>query len=450
MGALAKANQELVLASVLRRNAAPLEFPRVFSELLQPHLFKAFYGGRGSAKSESFARALITMVVNTRRPLRILCCREIQNSMRESVYALLCDIIKKADLTAPDGTPFFRILETEIRGWNGSVFLFIGLRSNPQSMKSAFAIDIAWVEEASAISARSLELLYPTMRGPKSEIWFSWNPDKNTDPVDQMFRGSVLPPRSVVRRVSWRDNPYFPRVLREMKDYDLARDIDRYNHIWEGEYRAYSQARVFTNVRFERCPDPPDGTQLYFGADWGYSVDPSVLVRSWISGRTIFVDREAWGVNVEIDHLPALFAGTDPRGRWPNPRPWVPGKEPRDCWIGVPGATTWTIRADSARPDTISYMRNRGFDIVAATKGAGSVEDGIEFLKSFDIVVDPYWCPHTCDEMRTYSWKTDPKNPSIVFPVLEDKNNHNIDSLRYSHEGTRRGLSGSGSVGGLH
>lgn len=425
-----------------------LRLPRKLMPLMSSSRYKASWGGRGSAKSHSFARALLARA--SAQPLRWLCCREIQKSIKDSVKRLLDDRIAEMSLTTRDGQPFWESLDTELRAENGSWIGFAGLRTNPESIKSMEGLDGAWVEEADTVSQASLDMLVPTVRKPGSELWFSWNPRRSDDPVDVMFRGAGgPPPDTTLMPVSWRDNPWFPDVLREEMEWARQRDPDKYHHVWEGGYQRRSEARVFRNWRVASWGEdlePPYGTILRLGADWGFSVDPSVLVRSWErrtpEGRDeLVVDYEAWGVGVEIDQLPALFSGQDdPRGRWkvPAARRWngKDGPESRG-WRGVPGATEWTIRADSARPDTISYMRNRGFRIVPATKGPGSVEDGVEFLQSRDIVVHPR-CTHVIDELTSYSWKTD-KHTEEILPVLEESQNHTIDSLRYAHEGARRG-----------
>jgi phage terminase large subunit len=166
------------------------KFLRAFEFLYDDtsYRYRAAYGGRGSGKSHSFATALVLMAY--RRKLRVLCCREVQNSIKDSVKRLLHDKIAEFGLG-----DFFIPTETEIKGKNGSNFLFGGLRSNPDQIKSTEGIDIAWVEEASRVSKRSLEILIPTVRKPHSEIWFTWNPDQPIDPVDAMFRGND--PKSV-------------------------------------------------------------------------------------------------------------------------------------------------------------------------------------------------------------------------------------------------------------
>jgi phage terminase large subunit len=267
------------------------------------------------------------------------------------------------------------------------------------------------VEEAQSLSQRSLDLLRPTIRKIDSELWFTWNPRNETDPVDALLRGPKPPPDAVVTEVNWQDNPWFPDVLRAELEYDRARDPDRYAHVWAGGYLRNSSARVFKHWRVEEFEAPPDAIFRY-GADWGFAQDPTVLVRCYVQGRTLYVDHEAYQVGCEIVDTPALF-------------------------LTVPAAERWPIIADSARPETISHMRKNGFPkILPAVKGARSVEEGVEFLRSHDIVVHPR-CQHVIDELSLYAYKIDP-GTGAVLPVLEDRDNHAIDALRYALEGTRR------------
>jgi len=371
----------------------------------KPVRYRAAHGGRGSAKSHSFAQALILKAAE--RPLRIGCYREIQKSIKDSVKRLLDDKIRSCGLERA-----FESTDTEIRGHNGSLFIFGGLRTNPDAVKSTEGIDIAAVFEANRVSQRSWDLLIPTVRKERSEIWAEWNPENETDPVDLMFRGpDGAPPGALVREVNWIDNPFFPDVLKQELEWDRKRDPDKYAHIWMGGYLRNSEARVFKNWKIEEFERPP-GTIFRFGADWGFSIDPSVLVRCSIDGNRLYVDYEAYRVGCEIVNLPELF-------------------------FSVPESEKWPITADSARPETISHMQKNGFPkMTAAIKGAKSLEEGVEFLRSFDIVVHPR-CTHTIDELTMYSYKTDPLT-AVVVPVLQDKNNHVIDALRYACEGARR------------
>lgn len=373
----------------------------LFNEKLR---YIAIKGGRGSAKSHSVAEALIIRAAS--KPLRILCSREIQKSIKDSVKRLLDDKIKKVNLAG-----FYDITDTEIRGKNGSLFLFAGLRTNPESVKSMEGIDICWVEEAQTVSQKSLDILTPTIRKEGSQIIFTWNPNLSTDPVDAMFSQDKLPPDSQLLHVNWDMNPWFPETLKKEMDYDKSRDIDKYLHVWEGQYLANSETRVFKNWSIDEF-DAPDDAVHRFGADWGFAVDPTVLVRCHIIGRTLYIDHEAYMVGCEITSTPSLF-------------------------LTVPESEKYPIVADSARPETISYMRQNGFPkIMGAVKGAKSLEEGIEWLKSYDIVVHPR-CKHTIDELTHYSYKVDPLTNAIL-PQLEDKHNHVIDALRYACEGVRR------------
>lgn len=335
-----------------------------------------------------------------------MCAREIQKSIKDSVKRLLDDEIKRLGLE-----DFYESIENEIRGKNGSLFIFAGLRGNSASIKSMEGITRCWVEEAQTISQSSLNDLVPTIRTPGSEIWFTYNPRFDTDPIDVMFKADELPPSTILLHVNYSDNPWFPDVLRTELEYDKRRDNDKYLHIWEGQYQTSSEARVFRNWTVEEF-ERPAGTVHRLGADWGFSVDPSVLVRCSIEGNRLYVDYEAWQVGCEIVNLPELF-------------------------MSVPEAEKWPITADSARPETISHMQRNGFPkIRSAIKGPKSLEDGVEFLKSFDIVVHPR-CKHLIDELTLYSYKTDPLT-GLVMPILADKDNHVIDAIRYACEGARR------------
>lgn len=382
---------------------ADTELPSWSRQLFQPSRYKAIHGGRGGAKSRSVATALVLKAAQ--KPERVLCAREIQRSIKDSVKRLLDDEIDRLGLRA-----FFTSTETEIRGPNGSLFIFAGLKGNAASIKSLEGVTIAWVEEAQTISQASLDTLIPTIRADGSEIWFTWNPDQPTDPIDAMFRGDP-PPGSVVIPVNFDSNPWFPEVLRQEMEYVRARDVDKYQHIWLGEYRRNSEARIFKNWRIEQFESPANA-EYRQGADFGFSIDPSCLVRCHIDGTLLYVDYEAWGLQVEINNMPKLF-------------------------MSVPDSEKWWTTADSSRPETISYLRNHGFPrIRSAIKGARSIEEGIEFLKSFDIVVHPR-CEHLIQELTHYSYKTDGLTGEVL-PLIEDKDNHLIDALRYACEGARR------------
>jgi phage terminase large subunit len=377
--------------------------------LLEPARYKGAYGGRGSGKSHFFAEMLIeSHLIDQKR--RSVCVREVQKSLAQSVKRLLELKIEKLNAGA-----YFEVQEAVIKSQKGDgLIIFQGMQNHTaDSIKSLEGYDCAWVEEAQSLSQRSLDLLRPTIRKPGSELWFTWNPSQSSDPVDQLLRGDKPPPDSVLIEVNFDDNPWFPEVLRAEMEYDKARDPDKYAHVWRGKYFTNSTSRVFTNWRIEDFETPKDAIHR-LGADWGFASDPTVLVRCHIVGRTLYIDHEAYMIGCEIMNTPELF-------------------------MTVPESEKWPIVADSSRPETISHMRKHGFPkMLAAVKGKDSVLEGVEWLKSYDIVVHSR-CKHTIDELTFYSYKTDHLTGKIL-PVLQDKKNHVIDALRYACEGVRRAV----------
>lgn len=381
--------------------------PEWAEPLLKPSRYKCVYGGRGSGKSHFFAELMIEEHLCT-PSLSSVCLREIQKSIKMSVKRLLEIKIEQLNLFN-----YFEIQETCIKRKNGTgIIIFQGLQNHTSdSIKSLESFDRAWVEEAHTLSQRSINILRPTIRKPGSELWFSWNPEEETDPVDQLFRAKEPPPESIIINVNYDQNPWFPEELRKEMEYDKKRDFDNYLHVWEGQYKKISESRVFKNWTVEEFEAPPDAVFDY-GADWGFAKDPTVLIRSFTVGRKLYVDYEAYRVGCEINDTPSLF-------------------------MTVPDAEKWPIVADSSRPETISYLRNHGFPkIVPAVKGKDSIEEGITFLQSYDIIVHPR-CTHTKNELTRYAYKIDPKTGKIL-PILEDDNNHVMDALRYAKESERR------------
>lgn len=377
--------------------------------LFWPARYKACHGGRGSTKSHSFAGALVLRHYTS--STRSIALREVQKSINASSKQVIVDKIKLID----PRNRFFRVLDTEIRDANGGIIRFSGVRTNPDSIKSMEGLDVAWFDEADKASQSSLDLLTPTLRAPGSELWFSWNRNRATDPVDNMFLGpGGPPPDSLVWEAHWSQNPWFPQPLYDEMMWMKFRDRDKWLWIWEGHLRKQSEALVFKNWITEDFTeeDMPSDGQVRLGADWGFAIDPSVLVRMVVSPslRKIFFTHEAWALNCQIEKLPALFNQ-------------------------VPDARRRTIRADSSRPETIDYMRGQGFTIMPAKKGAGSIEDGIEWLKNYDVVIHPR-CVHVIDEWSTYSYKVDTIT-GLVTSQLEDKKNHTVDATRYAVEEDR-------------
>lgn len=387
---------------------------KVFQPLLNAGRYKGAHGGRGSGKSHFFAD--LWLDENVGGKVDFVCLRETLKSLEFSVKKLLESKVVQFNAGA-----YFDIQDRRILTKQGGVTIFEGMQNHTaDSIKSLEGFDRAWFAEAQRASDKSLTLLRPTIRKPGSQLWFDWNPDSPDDPIDKLLRGDVLPTDSIVIQANYLDNPWFweTELVDEM-EFDRAKDPDKYAHVWMGQYLQRSDSKVFRNWSIQEFEAPPDAIHRQ-GADWGFSVDPTTLVRCHIIGRKLYVDYEAYQIGCEIEDTPALF-------------------------MTVPESEKWPITADSARPETISHVRRNGFPkIMKAVKGPGSLEDGIAWLQSMEIIVHPR-CTHTIDELTVYSYKVDPLTDKVLSQ-LADKDNHVIDALRYACEGARRAQSVSKPV----
>lgn len=221
-----------------------IQFPGKLRFLFEPCRYKVLHGGRGSAKSWGIARALLLQAAQ--KPLRVLCTREVQKSIKDSVHRLLTDQIQAMGLGH-----FYEVLETEIRGRNGALFLFAGLAQHTvESIKSFEGVDVVWVEEAQVVTKRSWDVLLPTIRKEGSEVWLSLNPDMETDETYQRFVANP-PADAAVVQMNWRDNPFFPEVLEKERQETLRRDPDNYDNIWEGQPKLVSEGAIY-KIEIER------------------------------------------------------------------------------------------------------------------------------------------------------------------------------------------------------
>lgn len=365
--------------------------------------YKVVYGGRGKGASWQIARMLLYKSYNA--SCRILCTREFQNSINDSVYHVLVDQINLLNLGG------FKILKNEINHVNGSQFIFKGLRHNIDSIKSIEGITDCWVAEADKVPQDSWDKLIPTVRKEGSKFWIDFNTDSTDDPV---YREYVQNPRDDVALLfqTYKDNKYFPEVLRKDMEYCKKYDYEKYLWIWEGQPRAFSNLCIF-NGKYEIDEfDTPSNAEFFHGIDWGFSNDPTAGIRCFVDDGYLKIDMETGGVGIDINETPDLLDK-------------------------IPTMRTWVSVADSARPETISYMKHHGFPRMrGAKKGKGSVEDGIEFIKSFKKVIIHPRCKETINEFKSYRYKTNSLTGDII-PIPEDKNNHYIDALRYALEKAR-------------
>nr|DAK39446.1 MAG TPA: large terminase [Caudoviricetes sp.] len=387
-----------------------IDTPRWALPLLQPARYKGAHGGRGGGKSHFFAEAIVEAHLLDPNS-KTVCIREIQKSLRHSVKALIEAKIEKLGVLSHFDIQRDLILNR----YGDGLIIFQGMQDHTaDSIKSLEDFDRAWIEEAQTISARSLRLLRPTIRKAGSEIWASWNPENETDPIDQLLRGEGKQPGSIVVEVNLHDNPFASKETWDEYANDRERAKRRqaegdknawadFEHVWHGKYAVLSAAQVLAGCyRIEAFEPQTRWDGPYFGVDWGFASDPTVMVKCWIDGRTLYVEQEAWGEHVETVDTPALFDR-------------------------IEGARQHVIRADSARPEMISHLRNHGYPgMRAVDKWPGSVEDGIGWLRGMDIVIHPD-CKHAQEEARLWSYKTD-RQTGDVLPKLEDRNNHVWDA----------------------
>ena len=386
--------------------------PRWSVPLLDPCPLKGAKGGRSSGKSHERVESAVELIVLD-PDFQIVCIREIQKSLKFSMKKLFEAKIRKFGLQR-----LFKITDTEIRRVNGEgLIIFQGMQDHTaDSIKSLEGFDLALCEEAQSLSQRSIDLLEPTIRKPGSEIWMIWNPDQPDDAVEKLFKDN---PDSILVHVNYTDNPWCPQKMIRLAEKTRRQDLEKYDHIWLGGYNTKSDAQVFKE-RFrvdDFTPDNTFGDPLY-GMDFGFSNDPSCFVRCWIKENTLYIDQDAGRVGLDLDDTAKFFTRADPI------------------------VENYAIRADNSRPESISFLRKKrpnpegGYfpylpKIESVKKWPGSVEDGVEFIKTFDEIVIHERCQDMQDEARLYSYKTD-KRTGDILPDIVDDNNHRWDAVRYA------------------
>lgn len=277
-----------------------ISLPKAFKELLPPARYKIYWGGRGSGKSWAFATALLLLGAGT-KPKRILCAREIQRSIRDSVHSLLVDRIKALGLHN-----FYQVQQNEIRGRNGTQIIFAGLWQNVDNIKSIEAIDYVWIEEANVVSENSWRTLIPSIRKEGSEIWASFNPALKSDPVFQRFVMNE-PPNSVVKKVSWRDNPWVTRELKDEMEHLKEYDYEEYLHVYEGELKQFADGAIYAKqlkkARDEKRIDwlPVESAPVHTFWDLGRNDTTAIWFMQHIGMAYRFIDYYEHRL-VDLDH----------------------------------------------------------------------------------------------------------------------------------------------------
>ena len=388
-----------------------LEISPKLTFLLEDHRYKILYGGRGSGKSWGVARVLLA--IGRRKKVRVLCAREFQNSISDSVHALLADQIKSLGLE-----DFYEVQNTAIYGKNGTEFLFAGLKHNITKIKSFEGVDICWVEEAQTTSKSSWDVLIPTIRKEGSEIWVTFNPELDTDETYKRF--VVLPPSNAMTvKSNYSDNPWFPSVLRDEMEDLKARDMDAYLNVWEGNTRQVLDGAVYANElrkaqEENRIKDVQVDVSIPVSTFWdlGWSDMTSIWFVQTVAGGEVRVIDFYQNCQKTIDH-----------------------------YVQVLQNKTYTYR-DHWLPHDAEHKNMTGRSTKEIIEGMGlpvritpklSIADGINSARMLmnRCYFDQNRCAEGLQALRHYRYAVDPDTRMFSDKPLHDQNSHAADAWRY-------------------
>lgn len=386
-------------------------FPEKLQFLFKPARYKILYGGRGGAKSWGVARALL--IAGTMEPLRIMCAREFQNSILDSVHHLLKTQIEDMGLTA-----FYNIQNSSIAGRNGTEIVFVGLKNNVSRIKSYEGIDRVWVEEAQTVSKSSWETLIPTIRKEGSEIWATFNPELDTDETYQRF--VVEPPKdAVVVKMNWSDNKWFPEVLERERLELKERDPDSYRNVWEGECRSTLQGAIYAKEIRAAEEEGRIRTVLYDVLkpvttfwDLGWADNTSIWFAQTVGQELRLIDyysnnQQPLQHYIEVLQNKHYVYGTD----------WLPHD-----------AKAKTLATGRSVEEMMTAMGRR----VSITPNL-SLFDGISAARTIfnRCYFDKDKCSEGLQDLRHYRYDIDPESKQLSGRPLHDHHSHAADAFRY-------------------
>ena len=405
--------------------ANSIQIPKTWKQWFNSSIrYKIAYGGRGGGKSHTIARILLAKGASEK--LTIVCLREFQKNLEDSVHQLLSNIIKSVDVLSS----FYQIQEKEIIGKNGTLIKFSGIK-NAVNFKSFEGVDIAWIEEAQTISARSIQIVRPTIRKKGSEIWFSYNPDNDYDPVHKM----VLHPRSnqLNLKINYYDNPWCTEELIEEAEFQKKEDLDLYKHIWLGETKSFGNRHIYNNcyeikefdiLNYDKLPSFNKKTiRFRYGLDFG-STDPTAILETFMQDNIIYIHNEIYSSELENDDI--TLAIKNKMSQAFNNRSIVYGDNLKS---------------------TISELRKNRYKINELTnekillprimikevkKWGGSVVDNIRWMKNRRKIIIHPRCVNTIESINRFLWKYNSKSDEIL-EVPEHKYSHAMDAMRYAY-----------------
>lgn len=391
---------------------AKAEFPVKLEGLFKKSRYKVLYGGRGGAKSWGIARALL--IKGAKDPIRILCAREFQTSIKDSVHKLLCDQIESLGLLS-----FYEITQTSIRGRNGTEFSFVGLKNNVSNIKSYEGVDICWVEEAQTTSRLSWNILIPTIRKEGSEIWISFNPELETDETYQRFVANP-PADSITMKVNWYDNPWFPETLRLEKDALKARDEEAYNQVWEGLCRQTVDGAIFAKEMQQAekdgriCRVPYDATKpVHAVFDLGWSDSTAIWFLQFVGMETRLI-RYIEDSQKTISY----YLATMQTYGYVYDKIWLPHDAENKTLAAAGRSIDDIVRAAGYKTEIMPRV-----PILDSINAARTIFPNCYFDRE-----------HTADGLaclRHYRYEVDPETGQFSRNPLHDHYSHGADAFRY-------------------
>jgi phage terminase large subunit len=391
---------------------AKAEFPVKLEGLFKKSRYKVLFGGRGGAKSWGIARALL--IKGAKDPIRILCAREFQTSIKDSVHKLLCDQIESLGLLS-----FYEITQTSIRGRNGTEFSFVGLKNNVANIKSYEGVDICWVEEAQTTSRLSWNVLIPTIRKEGSEIWISFNPELETDETYQRFVANP-PADCITMKVNWYDNPWFPDTLRLEKDALKARDEEAYNQVWEGLCRQTVDGAIFAKEMQQAekdgriCRVPYDATKpVHAIFDLGWSDSTAIWFLQFVGMETRLI-RYIEDSQKTISY----YLATMQTYGYVYDKIWLPHDAENKTLAAAGRSIDDIVRAAGYKTEIMPRV-----PILDSINAARTIFPNCYFDRE-----------HTADGLaclRHYRYEVDPETGQFSRNPLHDHYSHGADAFRY-------------------
>ena len=400
------------MSDIVNQAIAKAEFPIKLKSLFEKSRYKVAYGGRGGAKSWGIARALL--IKGAKDPMRILCAREFQTSIKDSVHKLLCDQIEALGLLG-----FYEITQNSIRGKNGTEFAFVGLRNNVANIKSYEGVDIAWVEEANTTSRLSWNILIPTIRKQGSEIWISFNPELETDETYQRF--VLQPPKDCIQiKINWSDNPWFPETLMLEKDALKARDLEAYNQVWEGLCRQSVDGAIFAkelqqaDLDGRLCKVPYDATKpVHAVFDLGWADSTAIWFLQFVGMETRLI-RYIEDSQKTISH----YLATMQTFGYVYDKVWLPHDAENKTLAAAGRSIDDIVRAAGYKTQILPRV-----PILDSINAARTIFPSCYFDR--DNAAEGINC------LRHYRYEVDPVSGQFSRTPLHDHYSHGADAFRY-------------------